>query len=424
MAAGHPARTHWRASVAFTSEGRSGTLTTEQAGVRRLQRRCIADVCTGIWFDGRDRSTFGVNDAPFRRSGDDEEVRTWAAIASGAFAEPDFPSAGGTATLQRRDGARAIWQVRARDGVPLDAAVDLMTGAVLAITRPDGTAAPALGEALSARNAERVEGPLEPPGTGMPQLGPAVDIPLGGGPQPIVPCRIGTRALRCLVDTGTTPSAMTLALAEELRLEPHGEIEIAGFGRGRYATGIVDAGPLVVGNATFAAWHFAVIPGARGFGFDVILGSDALAAVRLTIDRTHRRMRIEPSHPDSAARGWPLTFPGDVPRATVAIGDRELSALLDTGDSALLSIDYETLRREPELLQLNGTGMSAGIGGSSDAIEGTARSVRVGTTEFGPAQVRVTRTQRGAHLGIGILARCTLVLDFAQSRAECAAPSP
>lgn len=423
-AAGHPARTHWRADVPLTSEGRSGTLTIEQQGVRRLQRRCIADVCTGVWFDGRDSFTFGLNDAPFRRTADDAEMRTWAAIASWDVAEPEFFAAGGTATLERRDGTRATWRVRARDGVALDATVDGATGAIAAITRPDGAAAAALGEPLSARNAERVDGPLEAPGTGTPQLGPTVDIPLGGGPQPIVPCRLGTRPLRCLIDTGTTPSAMTLALAEELRLEPHGEIEIAGFGRGRYATGIVDAGPLAVGNATFATWHFAVIPGARGFGFDVILGSDALATIRLTIDRTHRRARIEPARTDGAARGWPLTFAGDVPHATVALGGHELAALLDTGDSALLSIDYETLRREPALFQLSGTATSAGIGGSSDALEGIAPSVRVGSTEFGPAHVTVTRTQRGAHLGIGILTRCTLVLDFAQSRAECTAPSP
>src|SRR5947209_5141523 len=260
---GHAAAVHLRASGKRIVDGRTILTTVEQLGAQRLVRRCINEVCAGTWFDGEHEWTFGLNDVVLPEEDDQATLteRTLYAIVSYAFAEPAFRGLGGTVA---RDGA-GRWHVRARDGLELIATVDPGSHTVRRVDNAAGRPVAGYGREARAGGAAfaldrsgpleqgpldevtAVAGPLGPPaGVGV-ALGGDAPLALSADPIPIVPCNLGGRGVHCLLDTGATPSAMTLAMAETLGLEPHGELEISGIGR--FATGYVEAGPLVVGPA-------------------------------------------------------------------------------------------------------------------------------------------------------------------------------
>src|ERR1700688_57589 len=291
---GHAALRHVRGTTTRAIEGRRAVETLDQQGTTRVFRRCVAEVCSGSWFDGTHRWAFGLNEVPLP----DEDAslpawRTLAAISSFAFAEPGFRAAGGSVEAAGRDA----WLVRARGGEALIARLDPVTHLLRSVATEHGREIESYrryvrtgGAAFALeRHGEFEEFTLETASTQaervQPPAGAAVSFAgdgfaaLGIDAVPIVPCTLGGRAARCLLDTGATPSAVVLPLAEALGLEPRGELEIAGFSR--FATGFVEAGPLTLGAARFARARFAVIPAVSAARFDVVIGADLLGEVRV-----------------------------------------------------------------------------------------------------------------------------------------------
>nr|MDQ6926145.1 hypothetical protein [Candidatus Eremiobacteraeota bacterium] len=211
-------------------------------------------------------------------------------------------------------------------------------------------------------------------------------------------------------------SAITLGLAETLGLEPHGEIEIAGMSR--FATGFVETGPLALGAARFAGVRLAVIPSSRAARFDVVIGSDLLARVRLVLDRAGRTARIlapgTAIDPPGAVR---LTFHNGSPIVQTMFGPEGARALLDTGDEAVLSIGYAAYRVGPQWAVVARGGQSVGIAGSDDVITVEIPDVRVGPLAVGPVRTAVRRTQALAHVGVGLWDRYLIDLDESAGRA-------
>lgn len=426
---GHAAAVHLRAAASHTLEGRTVTMTFDQLGRRWLARRCVAEICGGMWFDGDQRWTFSINEVPLPITDDVVPLdRTVAAIASYAFAEPSFAAEGG---VVRRAGARR-WTVTAPHGEPLVAVLDDAL-AVRRIERPDGRLVSRFERDAKAGGATfamdrgglsfghydtvtTVAGGLEAP-DGAPvrfsgDAGTALDVSAG---VPIVPCTLAGRAARCLLDTGTMPSALTLPFAERLGLEPRGEIEVRGFGT--LATGIVETGPLALGAATFAHARFAVVPPSPA-PFDVVVGSDLLARVRLDLDRGAGRARMGPAGAP-LEDGIPLEFRNGVPYVAVSVGDRRFpGALLDTGDASIFSFGYDEYRTGPAY-PVTGRSGSAGLAGVDDVLDVTVPDVTAGPLRIAPARASVRRTQRGAHLGIGMWTRCVVALDLHAARFAC-----
>lgn len=428
---GHAAAVRFRATGTHVSEGRTFTITVDLLGTQRLMRRCIAGVCGGTWFDGARAWTFAINEVALPEDVDEATLteRTLVAIASYAFAEPAFRAAGGTVSAAG-DGR---WRVRARDAIELIAVLDPATHALRRIDTADGRPLAAYGRQTRAggasfaldRGGALESGPLDtvavvtdplgpPPGVTAAFAGDA-PLPLGGEAVPIVPCTLGGRNLRCLIDSGATPSAITLNVANALGLEPHGELEI--FGLSRFTTGFVETGPLGLGPARFDRARFAVVPPVSAARFDVVVGSDLLGRVRLVLDRARGIARVfAPGSGPDGPGAVKLTFRGGSPLVPVMFGPQGARALLDTGDQSVLSIGYGAYRQGPQWTVIS-RGQALGMGGADDIFNVEIPDVRVGELALGTIRTTVRRTQVIAHVGIGLWDRYLVDIDESAGRA-------
>jgi hypothetical protein len=431
---GHPALVHMAAQASRVVEGRAVRVELEQLGPARLVRSCVAEVCSGSWFDGRRRWTFGINAVPLPEADDATTPvrRTLAAIASYAFAEPGFRAGGGTVVSRGADRFR----VRAAGGAELDALIDPAGHTVTSVLTTAGEPVAVYGRPTRvggatfalARGGPYETGPLDQaaarPGPLAPPNGPSVayagdgELALADQPIPVVPCRLGGRAVRCLIDSGANPSAIALPLVEALGLEPRGELEIAGFGR--FATGLVAAGPLVVGAASFERVQLAVLPSAGRQPFDVVVGSDLLGKLRVSLDRAHDRARVTgPGRGGPPGPGTiPLTFRDGSPHVAAVLGGVPFDALFDSGDSALVSLGYAAYRAGPAWAVL-GRGRASGVDASEDVLEVQVPAASVGPLALGPTRAIVRRTQADTHVGVALWRRCALELDEADATLTC-----
>jgi Aspartyl protease len=431
-AAGHPAHRHLRAETAWSRDGQSGTATLETAGTQRLERECAAGLCGGTWFDGTHLATFGINDTPLPEGGANEAAeRTFAAIASTAFAEPEFIAAGGTVATLPAAGGQIRYRVNAPQGSELIAVADARTRRLVQVESADQSlfrrlTASSAGPAIvyGTRDYSRiatVDEPLVAPAGPPLDVTEERDLPLLSASLPVVRCSLSGHAANCLIDTGTTPSSVTLDFAERIGQEPHGQIEIAGLGS--YLTGVVDAGPLVLGGATFAKLRLAVIPRAHGAAFDAVLGSDVLEGLRIGFNAGRRQLRVAP--PGAAGDGAPigLTFLRGLPFVSVRLGAREQAEpmLFDTGDSGLISIGYDEYREDMGLFAARGTSTAAGLGAlPMDTVEGTLGHVQLGEQPLDSVPISAVRGQHIGHVGYGLSARCAdLTVDLGRRRIEC-----
>jgi hypothetical protein len=420
---GHPAALHFHATGQRVVEGRTVTTSFDQLGQTRLIRRCIAGVCGGAWFDGSREWTFGLNEVALPEAVDARtlDLRTLSAIASYAFAEPAFRAAGGTVA----PAGPNRWRVRARDGVDLVAVTDAAGRSVVRVETPDGEPVAGYGRPAAAGGAafalERTgplesgpldtvavaAGPLGPPPGPLPSFGAAATLRLAAATVPIVPCSLGGHAWRCLLDSGATPSAVDLHVAEALNLEPRGELELSGFTA--FATGFIESGPLDLGGARFAQARFAVVPPSAAAAFDVVVGSDLLGRLRIVLDRRKGTAQIAPPGPPEPT-AVPLMFRAGSPFVPLQLGAQAVRALLDTGDDATVSLGYAQYREGPQWPVVS-RGEAAGMAGEEDAFLVAIPDVRIGPVALGATRAVVRRTQAGPHVGVGLWAHAVIELD-------------
>jgi predicted aspartyl protease len=235
-------------------------------------------------------------------------------------------------------------------------------------------------------------------------------------PVPIVPCTLAGRAVRCLLDTGTQPSAIALPLAEALGLEPRGELELAGFGR--FLTGMIESGPLSIGAAQFDHLRFAVLPSTAGVAFDVVVGSDLLGRVRLILDRRRGSAQVTAPSSASTADAIALRVRAGRPHIAAMLDGAGVDALFDSGDQAAVSIGYAAYRLGTQW-PIAGRGIAKGIAGTDDFLRVTIPEVRIGAFSLGRTEATVRRTQEEAHVGIGLWERCLVELDELNGRLRC-----
>ena len=431
-AAGHPSKLHLIATRTVRRDQRTIEETIETDGDTRMLRACSADVCGGMLVKNGAVLTFGPNGVPlpdFRV--DAAAERTVSAILSTRFAEPGFAARGGTVSRQPLgNGKIERWDVRAPEGSPLTVEVDAHSHRLLAIERPEHAplvlvATQAVGTILYADSAyaglERRAGPMGDPPGARTTVSDTRDVRLAPAALPIVDCAIDAHPARCLIDTGASPSAISLHFAELLDREPHGEIEIAALGD--FLTGMIDTSNVSVGGARIAKLQLAVLPATRGGGFDAVLGSDALAALRLAFDPVRHFVRIGPSGPTPPpGTSIALKFAAGVPYVHAEFGAHHPETLLlDTGDVGMLSIGYDDYRRDLSLFPATGNTTALGIGGMAAAVTGEIPRATIGTLDFSNASIKAVRAQHGGHLGYAFAAACGgITLDFSLQSVTCA----
>ena len=428
-ASGEPYKYH---IVSFSHETHDGTtfdVTTESQGEKYVAKSCAHSLCTGFYFDGEHSYNTNFNDTPLpATAGADGLQITLRAIASYAFAATDFVANGGTLVERDpvlRDGKkyRRI-SVAPRLGDLLDAILDPSTGLVVGvisderkyafefsdqrriargITLPFAISLNGFTFTKYERRAIATSGLSAPSGvvpTFADRAAPVAMIASDKGAAPILPCSIGGENVSCLLDTGDSGLSLSLELARKLHLKAlGGAFDV--HGSGRYVAGIAAAPSLSIGNATYPAASYVVLSGLAHNGYDVILGADAFAHARVTVDYAKREVEIASVSPSSTG-GEPMTFENFVPVVPIVLDGKAVTVQLATGDDGAILISRDYARSHPDVTNGRPTG--------------TIASVRLGPVvlENQPFDARETIAY-SARLGSDVLRHCAVTFDYARS---------
>lgn len=430
------------ASTYRRAQGSSTVVRADSQGLQFFIRQCPDTLCFGNYFDGYRLFDVNMNGTALPRSQSHElSLRGLRSIVSGAFLEPAFTHEGGhiadagRANVNGRIYRRLMIDQPDADG--MDVLVDTHTWLVAEVR--DLT----VGGGMSLRDYRRV-GALTLPFESIRYGGPVtryeerrvlrepMPVPHGLSAQvqggsgamridaaetPVGSCTIGGVGTRCLLDTGNSGIAISLELAEQLHATPIGAFEVAGLGE--YATEVVRAGPLSVGNLRFPEADYVVLHDIHRFGYDVVLGADVLAATRVGIDYAARVVTFNAPAGPSGEASIPLAFENFVPVVPVELGTIQARLAIDTGDQSSINLAYDYYGQHSELFKATQVQAVSGVGGSSFEYIGQIPMVSLGDFRVSSQPIGTTRTLHGTaqgHLGAGLLAHFRVVLDYAHSR--------
>jgi hypothetical protein len=433
----------WQSHVISVSRlilgGQQSVVSSDSEGLRIAIRRCAGEVCSGSYFDGEHLFSTNMNGTAVPDSLEPEPfLRALRLIASLNFLSPGFLAQGGrvgslgTGTFEGKSYRTLV--VSDANAVPLRIYVDPATS-LIRLAREIGGA-----ETFEYRQYRRVGSvtlPFEVLHDGAPferyddraAVSSAFHPPHGlvpsfrGGPDaiptdphsvtPIVDCTAGGIAVRCLVDTGNSGLSMSAELASRLGAPVVGTYDVRGLGG--YTTQVVRAGPLRVGNATYPEAYYAVLSDLRRYGYDVVLGADALAATGVEIDALSHTMRLG----GFGARGRvvaPLTFQNFVPIANVDLGGVPASLAIDTGDESNVNLAYDFYAKHSGLFSVTQRRSVSGIGGASVELIGDIPWLAIGGYRTGPQRIGTTQTLHGTafgHIGAAFLSQFIVQIDYA-----------
>jgi Aspartyl protease len=440
------AGTVWQAHVVSVSRlaigGQQNVVATDSAGLQITVRHCAGELCTGTYFDGERLYSIDMNGTTVQRTAAPQPLlRSLQAIASLDFLSPSFVARGG------RIGGAGIGTIDGKfyrtiivgdvNAIPLRLYIDPQTSLVRLARVLDGN------ETFEYRDFRRVSGlrlpfavlhdgqiferyddravvssAFVPPHGPLPRFrGTADPIAIDSrAVTPIVDCTIGGVAARCLVDTGNSGLSMSSELASRLGAPVVGSYQILGLGG--YATQVVSAGPLRLGNATYPDAYYVVLNDLRRYGYDVVLGADVLAATGIEFDWGAHVIRLGPPSVRGAIT-VPLAFQNFVPVCDVSLGDLPTTLAVDTGDESNINLAYDFYVKHPGLFNVTQRRFVSGIGGSSVEMIGEIPEVRIGDYRTGPQRIGTTQTLHGTafgHLGAAFLQQFVVYIDYAAAQ--------
>jgi hypothetical protein len=408
--------------------GHDYAVTTETQGLKYRARRCLGTVCTGFYFDGDRSYDSNFNDTALPLASEIDGLQlTLRAIASYAFTAPDFRERGGTVSERppvARDGKmyREL-AVAPRFGAVLEAIVDPDTGIVAGVASDeqriafefrdersvDGKIMLPFTIALNGAVIERFEdrriasAPLETPAGLEPKLAGGEPLKFekaeNANNQVVVPCSIGNEHVACLLDTGDSGMSMSAELAQKLGLAPQsGAFTVSGLGRS--VTGIVKAPALSVGTATYPAANYLVLGDIHDRRYDVVLGADAFAHARITIDYGARTVSFAPSA--ASGSSGDLEFVDFIPVVPVRLDDALVHLAIDTADASAIDLSDDVYGAHPAFAKAASTARLENFTVSGVAI--------------GEMKKLATATQ--GHVGNGFLSHFTVTFDYAKLRVD------
>lgn len=439
-ASGAPYRYHVH-SLGVDANGRA--LTLDEEGLSFARHRCEHSLCTGTYFDGQRLYDTNFNDTALPAPGGDPAQLTYRTIVSYAFTDPGFRSGGGRIAEREpvSEGGRLYRRLTVipRNGialnVTLDKATSLLTGAdsldgryrfAFSDQRPvEGGLILPFATDLNDKPFDRFERReigadhlATPPGLVPKFSGGLKTVTMLRADRPVIPCTIGEVTVACLLDTGNTGMSMSLELSEALHLEPmQAAAEVRGVGS--YMTGVAKAPPLAVAGAVFPSALYTVLHDIHRYCYDVVIGADAFAHARVTIDYPQKRVSFAPADDVVDLHPLAVAFEHLTPVVDVQLAELDVRLMIDTGDDSAINLADDYYAKHRALFKPTGKVRVGGAGGTEEQITGEIPSVRIaGFTldrqKIG-AQAQPARIGDG-HLGSGFLAHFAVVFDYAHGR--------
>lgn len=437
-AAGPVWSAHFVSISRLSFNGATSTVSSESQGLPFTLRRCNGELCDGTYFDGERLYSVNVNDTALPQSTEPETyLRSLRILASLDFLSPSFTARGGrlidggTATVNGKRFQTIF--VADKQAIPVRIYVDPQTHLLRYARDVNGE------DTFEYRDYRHVNGYAVPyevlhNGASLERyddrtpVASAFHAPRGmvpmfsGAPQavaldpthvtPVFPCKVAGVAVHCLLDTGNSGVSISTELAAQLDAPVVGEHTVRGLGD--YSTQVVRAGPLAIGNATFPEGYYIVLNDIHRYGYDVVLGTDVLAATNVRIDGNARTIRFGAA-PSIAAITVPIAFENFVPTVKVSLGSLETRLLVDTGDESNINLAYQFYTKHPSLFTITAQRNVAGIGASSVEMLGSIPQVTLGSYTTGPEAIGTTQTLAGTafgHLGAAFLQQFDVDLDY------------
>lgn len=241
--------------------------------------------------------------------------------------------------------------------------------------------------------------------------GPRLSLPAGadttgwlpwarpGLASPTVEATVNGRPVIALVDSGAQYSVIDRALFEDLGQTRTFDVPLVAYGvgggaqSGRGATLDVQVGPLGLGALRAAVLDLGPLARAEGIGSPLILGQDVLRALTLDLDPPERRLafiRPEAYRPAPDMIALEVRLERGALATEVSVEGAALTAVVDTGASALLSLSLEAatqaglLDGRPER-----SGESLVLGGAIPARIVRARTLTLGDRLYRDAEVAI-----------------------------------
>ena len=417
---------------------------TDALGLRYTVRECTGEVCIGSYFDGDRLYRFNLNGTPVPAgTGTDRDLRALRVLGMLQFLDPRFAKLGGAI----QDAGTEVFEglrcrriiVTAASATPIAVYVDPKTGLV------DGARDSADGSTIRLGDYRRVAAfelpfsvdyngapieryitrtivsdPLQVPHglTPIVESGTAGRMPLDpAAVSPMGTCKIAGVSARCLIDTGNSTLSISLQLAERLGLKPIGMLHIAGLGN--YATEVVHAGPLEMGNVNFGDANYVVLSDAERYGYDLVVGADVLAAMPVTIDYGRHVLAFGLDDRLDGANALSIRFDGFIPVVDVLLGTLPAQLAIDTGDESNINLAYSYYQQHPNLFSITSTAQVGGVGGMSVEELGELHEIRLGGITAQDQPIGTTRTLQGTadgHLGAEFLSKFRIVLDYSHQQ--------
>lgn len=431
---------HMSSTSPHTVDGEQAILDTEAQGLRFLLSQCNGKVCLGTYFDGERLYSVNINGTSLPRSPEPEAyLRGLRIIGTLAFLAPDFKEKGGRIDdggWVTFEGKRCRRIIIADDiAMPMAVFVDPESGLVTGAQDVNGDATYAMrdyrrvGEFMLPFDIERngapleqyisrkiVGDPLEAPHGLTPVIGAA---PAGMAldpysTTPIGTCKIAGINARCLIDSGNSALSMSEELANQLKLDPIGMMAISGLGH--YATGVVRAGPLQMGNVTFGDADYVVLSDIHPYGYDLVIGADVLASMPVTIDMAKHALLFGEENAVADTTQVPLAFQNFVPVVSVTLGELPTSLAVDTGDQSNINLAFQYYLQHPHLFRPTKSVLVSGVGTHSEELIGQIASVRIGGLTAENQEIGTTKALIGTadgHLGAAFLSKYRVTLDYA-----------
>jgi predicted aspartyl protease len=213
----------------------------------------------------------------------------------------------------------------------------------------------------------------------------------------LLPVMIGERGpYLAMIDTGTDPSGIDLALVKELGLKRGASGEIDGAGtQSVQATETVlpeiTVGPVVAKNVeALALPSIAKIAEKLGRPIRLVLGKSFLDKRIVQFDFPRRRLRFPGARPQgkpTADRAvLSFRYEDDLLLTGVRIDGKPVRAILDTGSNGAVKLTPEATRSLglEERAAAGAKSESTGFRGSYSTREGRVESLELGTLRVGP----------------------------------------